>query len=149
VESRSKNGIRAVFVAVLVAAVGWYLYALSTSGNRLDVTIVNQTGGPLTKLAVGDGITIERIDDQASATVSVPLVTEVTLRFVGQDGKSRISRYAYSNTSGIMHSLRIVLTKGAQSERNSHAKSTLLLGSEVSYDESLEYIDAVRESEGR
>lgn len=144
-----KNAVRAVVVVALLTAAGWYLYELNASGNRLEVTIVNQTGGPLTKLVVGDGATIERIDDKAASHTSIPLTSELALTFVGADGKIRKTRYAFTNSSGIKHTMRIVLNSSTPSQRLTHMRSTILLGAEVEYEDSLDFIDSQEESGSR
>jgi hypothetical protein len=122
------------------------LYALNSSGTRLDVTITNHTGGPLTRVSLGEGATIERIEDGASASVSLPLTNEVNLSFVGLDGRARTSSYQYSNHSGIRHSMKIVLKVGQESPRDFHMRSTLLFGADVEYEESLDFIDSRHET---
>jgi hypothetical protein len=149
VTSQGKNAVRAVVVVALLAALGWYLFELSTSGNRLEVTIVNQTGGPLTKLVLGDGTAIDRLDDKAASHTSMPLTREVALTFVGADGRIRKSRYAFTNSSGIKHTMRIVLNSRTESERLTHTRSTILLGAEVEYEESIDFIDSQAESRSR
>lgn len=105
---------RALLLLVVVAFGAFYFTSLNASRNRLDVTLWNHTGGPITEVSFGDPSPVtpfERIANDAKVQVSVPLTDSLVISFRGPDEKSRIRDFAFHDVSGVSHRLEISLEK--------------------------------------
>ena len=138
-----RRTFRIVLALTVLGVVGLWIIAVNNGRQRLDLTFVNSTGGPLTDVTFGDAPAIAKVAEGETVKLSLPLTESVSLRLRDRDGRLRMAGYEFSPLSGLTHSLKVELTPAVAEGQPTHGRLTqfdstpLLFGAKVKTKESI------------